>query len=642
VPSPNQHLFPYDPPTVTQHFSVDALKREEASVDSLSIEAAMTSAVQSTAQRIIRHQRPDGAFSFCCEANPLPDALMIIFLYGIGLHADSLIPELSQRLKQSQNLDGSWSAYADQKDTLSATTLAYFALLLAGEDKSRSRMQNAQHIIRQQGGIMRVSNLTKIVLATAGQIPWSSVPGGHIEWISGGPPIPVNLYDFNGYARLHLVPFMLLSHLQHQFPVPDELSLADLILPSGHLSAMQKPSIRIPHFNRQAVDRCHTFLLERIEPNGTWASYLTATVFAVFALRALGYPAQHRIVQRAIDGLKGLVYRRHGVVQEQLFTSTVWDTSLCMQALQQVKFNSSRAALQRGAQYLLSRQHKKPSDWKEHNASAQPGGWGFSDVNTLYPDVDDSISALYALHPFQRQYPDAWRRGADWVLSMQNEDGGWPAFDKNCTKFWLEYLPINDMGKAMTDPSTADITGRVLEGIRATQLDSQDTQKALDRGVNWLFRHQRRNGSWPGRWGIAYLYGTWAAVRGLRASGIRADHTAMRKALHWVESVQHADGGFGESCRSVTEGDFVDWPDGTASQTAWGLMALMAASDKRTRAMDKAATFLAERVDSGGGWPEAYPTGAGVAGQAYLRYHSYPYVWPLLALVEYGRRCHAA
>lgn len=593
-------------------------------------------AMSATAQRIIRHQRADGAFSFCCEVNPLPDALMIVFLYGMGLKDDPLISELSRRLMKRQNSDGSWSAYADQEDTLSATTLAYFACLLAGADKSQSDMQRACHIIRQQGGILKVSNLTKILLAVAGQIPWNAVPGGHLELLAGKTPMPINLYDFNGYARLHLVPFMLLSHLQYQFAVPDECSLADLVLPSIKL-----PTFRIPHLNQTAVERCQTYLLERIEPNGTWASYLTATVFAVFALRAIGYPLDHSILQQATDGLKGLVFRRHGEGQAQLFSSMVWDTSLCMRALQVVKVSGRQEALKRGESYLISRQHEKSSDWKDHNPKAEPGGWGFSDVNTLYPDVDDSIAALQALYPLLRKGHRVLQRGADWVLSMQNDDGGWSAFDKNCNKFWLEYVPINDMGRAMTDPSTADLTGRVLETIAMTHIGEPAVQGAVDEGVRWLLRHQRRNGSWFGRWGISYLYGTWAAVCGLRASGIRVDHKAMQQALRWVESVQHDDGGFGESCKSVTQGDFVDLPDSTASQTAWGLMAMLAASVGVTRHMERAAKYLIVSVDGGGGWKETYPTGAGVAGQAYLRYHSYPYVWPLLALRAYTRRIRA-
>jgi sporulenol synthase len=578
---------------------------------------------------MIRHQRLDGGFSYCCEVNPLPDALMIIFFHCVGLGDDPLISELCARLQAEQNPDGSWYAFEDQKETLSGSTLAYFALLLSGHDKSQPHMERVRKMIQRQGGITNVSNLTKIILATTGQLTWSALPQGHIEVILWDKSAPVNMFDFAGFARLHLVPYMVLSHLQFQYPIPRDLGLEDL-----NQSSISLPTLHIPHLNLEALKRCHAFLLERLEPNGTLASYLTATVFAVFAMQAMGYDRDHPRIQRAIRGLKSMVYRRNGSVHQQLFTSTVWDTALCMRALRASKLPSCRESLRRGAVYLLHRQQHRSSDWAVHNPSAKAGGWGFSDVNTRYPDVDDTVAALLALLPYRRGLRNEWERAAQWVLSMQNRDGGWSAFDKNCNKAWLEWLPINDMGQAMTDPSSADLTGRVLESIAITRIHAPEQ---VARGVRWLLRRQKRNGSWFGRWGIAYIYGTWAAVRGLQASRVPKDSDALKRALAWLENIQNEDGGFGESCRSDVEGKYVALHHSTPSQTAWALMAMMGASSSPTGGMERAVEYLMKTARSSGGWRESYPTGAGVVGQAYLRYHSYPNVWPLLALSEYKR-----
>jgi sporulenol synthase len=350
----------------------------------------------------------------------------------------------------------------------------------------------------------------------------------------------------------------------------------------------------------------------------------------VFALQALGYPSYHPRIVRAVMGLKDMVYRRKAFVHQQFFTSTVWDTSLSLQALTAAGVPSTHHAMIRGATYLVSRQQHLVSDWHYRTPDVAPGGWGFSDVNTLYPDVDDTVAAVKALYPFRRIYRSQWKRGVKWTLAMQNDDGGWSAFDRNSNKMLLELL----LGEEALDPSTPDITGRVLEtlgyaGISATA--------SINRGVRWLLNQQRSDGSWLGRWGIAFIYGTSTAIQGLRASGIPTHHPSIQKALSWLENVQHADGGYGESCQSDERQEYVPRKQSKASQTAWALMGMISASGRITPKIEHAAQYLVETARPHGGWRETYPTGTGIAGQAYIRYHSYPYVWPLLALCAYRK-----
>lgn len=588
--------------------------------------------IQRACGRIIRHQRPDGAFSFYCEVTPLPDALMVICLHLLGQEANPLIPRLCDNLLRHQHSTGAWLSFSDQPPDacISATTLALFALRLSGYDRDSRPMKAAKDYIALHGGLSATSHLTKVVLATAGQIPWTSLPQGHIEVSLLGPSAPLSVFDLSAYARLHLLPYMVLRHLGFHYRVPEDKSVLDLRL-EGSLF----PEFHLPFRNELALMRCEQMLLDRFEDNGTLASYLSATTFAVFALQALGYSTSHPVIAKAIHGMRQLAYPRRQSIRQQVFSSTVWDTALSMRALHAAGVDSRLPTIQQGAQYLISRQHRTVSDWSAHAQDLKPGGWGFSDINARYPDLDDTASALEALYPLRQQFPLEWRRGLKWLLGMQNDDGGFAAFERNCNKAWLEHLPINDMGQAMTDPPTADLTGRIVAALVRCRVQAPSTiLKARD----WLLRNQNSDGSWKGRWGICYLYGTWAATVGLRASGVSTRDFAMHRAMTWLVGIQNADGGFGESCQSDTQGKYVALGASTPSQTAWALMAMMAGTETPTPEMRRAANYLLHTAQPQGGWLERYPTGAAVAGQAYIRYHSYPYVWPVIALCQYLRQ----
>ncbi|MFD1673959.1 prenyltransferase/squalene oxidase repeat-containing protein [Alicyclobacillus fodiniaquatilis] len=586
--------------------------------------------IEATTKRILAHQQLDGSFSYCCEVTPLSEAVMVIFLKLIGDSADRLISDLCHTMAHRQRADGGWTLRPGEASDLSVTTLVYFALLLAGFPKTSPQMLKARMCIQKHGGITRASSFAKGFLAVAGQLPWSALPNPHIEMILWKEAAPINLFEISSPARIHLPSLMLLSHLNFSYHLPVDLTLMDLIDPDVEI-----PQRAIPLRDERAVEKCRAFLLERVEPNGTLASYLSATVMMVFALQAFGYSRNHPLIARAVMGLKDMAYRRKSFVHQQFFTSTVWDTSLAMRALTAAGVPPNSDALTRGAAYLLARQQHLLSDWHHHTANAEPGGWGFSNINTMYPDVDDTIAALMALYPFRRMVRSQWKNGAKWMLTMQNDDGGWAAFDRNCDNVFLKLLPTGDLKQVLSDPSTPDLTGRVLHtigytGIRATA--------AVSHGVNWLLGQQRNDGTWFGRWGIAFIYGTCMAVQGLHASGIRRDHSAMKKALSWFKNIQNADGGFGESCRSDEQDVYVPLKQSTASQTAWALMGMISASARCTPEMARAAQYLVATAHSNGGWREKYPTGAGIAGQAYIRYHSYPDIWPLMALCAFRQR----
>lgn len=301
------------------------------------------------AAQILSHQRADGAFSYGCELSLFTDAVMMIFLHLMGEADDLLVSELSETVAQAQKPDGRFVAYPDQTDNVSLTTLCYFALRLSRYSLSSGREDKTRQYILQHGGIRHTSNLTKIILACAGQLSWRELPPPFIDVVLWGTRAPVNLYDFASFTRLHMVPFMLLSHLEYQVPVPEECGVADLVVPSFGV-----PYVRLPFDHPKAVAAARQFILDRLEENGTLASYHLATVLSVLALKAVGDPDDADVIASAVAGLKEMVSRHDDRVYQQQFTSTVWDTALSMRALAATRLPACSEALARGPNICLS------------------------------------------------------------------------------------------------------------------------------------------------------------------------------------------------------------------------------------------------------------------------------------------------
>jgi sporulenol synthase len=390
--------------------------------------------------------------------------------------------------------------------------------------------------------------------------------------------------------------------------------------------------------HEQALRFGERFMLSRLEADGTLYSYMTTTFLMIFALLALGYPKNHRVIRQAMNGLEALVYPLGHRAHLQETSSTVWDTALVLYALQEAGVDQNHPAILRGTSYLLSRQQTKVGDWSLKNPHVPPGGWGFSDSNTINPDVDDTSYSLRALAPQVRagRFQSEWNRALYWLLTMQNDDGGWPAFEKNTYKKLLKLIPYRDGKMEWGDPSSADLTGRTLQFF-GRELGWTIDRPEVRRGWSWLYHHQRADGSWFGRWGIAYIYGTWAALTGCMAIKVPRDHGTIRKGVKWFLSKQNGDGGWGESCQSDIKRKFVPLPYSTPVQTAWALDALIACHDQPNDAIEKGIECLLRLLEKRESeW--TYPVGGGLAGQFYVYYHSYPYVWPLLALAHYCQK----
>lgn len=621
-------------------------------------------AVEQLVRELISRQAADGSWRFGVETGVSIDAYLIVLLRTLHMDDVHLISGLSSRLLSKQETNGAWKWHADEPEGhLSATVEAYCALLYSGTiDRSDERMARARQFIVSRGGLRRISGLlTKVMLAVTGHYPWPTLLRVPPELMLLPESLPLHFNSFSAPARVHLAPVIILSDRRYRIQPAGAPDLSDLLLPRhdrgnsseapdsggtrlfesllkeaagtiGKLTTLPKEARKL------GLQRAERYMLDRIEPDGLVYNYASATILMIYALLALRYPPDHPAIVRAIQGLKTLVLVRDGLPQVPNFDSTVWDTALIADALQQAGASPSDLPIAKACDYLLSRQHTRSGDWAKSAKRAIPGGWGFSDHNTMNPDVDDTAAALRALSPARRTHalaPQAVDRGLQWMLSMQNADGGWPAFERGKDHALLAMLPIDGANAVAVDPSTADLTGRALEYLGRSGLTWG--HPLVKRGVDWLLAHQEQDGSWYGRWGVCYLYGTWAALTGMRSVGVPPSHASVQRATGFVLDAQNADGGWGESCFSDQRRQYVPLGASTPAQTAWALDALVAAFDKPTTEMERGVDALIGTL-SRNDWTASYPTGAGLPGDLYIRYSSYNRLWPLIALAHYRRK----
>lgn len=606
--------------------------------------------------KLSQDQSPNGTWDCPFETGISTDCYMIILLRSLGIYDENLIMQLTERILSKQGKNGEWKLYIDEKDgNLTSTVEAYYALLYSGYyDKKDKRILASKKFILEKGGLENAHMFTKIMLAITGQMKWPKYFPIPTELILLSTTFPINFYSFSEFGRANLTPIFILADRKFQLKTRESPNLSDLFvrqeasyfyseddrsLHSFFHKAIKSLTGLPEQLHHQATERAKQYMLTRIESNGTFFGYFSSTFLMIFALLSLGYPKNHPMIIQAVNGLKSMKCEINGLPHMQYTTATVWNTSLISYALQEAGVSHEAPMVKKANQYLFSKQHYKYGDWIVHNPTGFPGGWGFQDSNTFHPDIDDTTASLRAIASSVQNdpiYRQAWERGIQWVLSMQNADGGWPAFEKNTNSKLLEMLPIEKAEFILTDPSSADLTGRTLEFF-GTYTNLVRTHPSIRAGVNWLFKHQEKDGSWYGRWGICYIYGTWASITGLRSVGIPPTHSSITKAVTWLCQIQNKDGGWGESCKSDLENTYVPLGSSTLTHTAWALDALIASSDKPTKAIFTGINFLLENL-SNEDWTSEYPKGQGMAGGFYIHYHSYKYIFPLLALAHFKNK----
>lgn len=605
-----------------------------------------------------KDQSPNGSWTYPFESGLSTDAHTIILLRSLKINDENLIHGLASRIISKQQNNGSWKIFHDEKDgNLSATIEAYNSLLYSGYlKKTDTRLEAAKKFILAHGGIENTNFFTRIMLAITGQHKWPTSFFIPIETILLPPTSPINFYNLSIFGRANLAPLLILAEKKFNIKISQTPDLSDLFSNRSKvdnwtssvewlsfLSSIEeeiKNLTTLPDkLHASAIDYAQKYMLDRIEPDGTLYSYYPSTLLMIYALLSLGYSKNDPVIQNAISGIKSMTTIIEGFPHIQFTTANVWNTALISTALQSANIHPTDPVVKKANHYLLKHQHKKTGDWALHKPEISPGGWGFSNINTLNPDIDDTTASLRAITreaTTAQQFRKAWSLGTNWLLSMQNDDGGWAAFEKNIKNDWLELLPYKGSEFIFGDSTTADLTGRTLEFL-GNYTNIPKSHPKLTAAIHWLIKNQEKNGSWYGRWGICYIYGTWAAITGMISVELPRNHPSIQQAVNWLNRIQNTDGGWGESCLSDNHRKYVPLNTSTLTDTAWALDALIIASSKPTEEIQKGIQYLLHALGKND-WTSNYPKGQGIPGNYYIHYHSYRYIFPLLALSHYQEK----
>jgi squalene-hopene/tetraprenyl-beta-curcumene cyclase len=591
-------------------------------------------------------QHPEGWWKGELETNVTMDAEDLLLRQFLGIRTERQTAGAAKWIRSRQRDDGTWATYYGGPPDLSTTIEAYVALRLAGDAVDDMHMRRASTYIRRAGGIGASRVFTRIWLALFGQWPWERLPVMPPELMLLPPSIPLNIYDFACWARQTVVALTVIS--AHR-PVRElsvdigELDVGpaparDLPLTSwaGRFDLLdrilhayeRRPLRALRRFSLGAAER---WILKRQEADGSWGGIQPPWVYSLMALHLQGYALDHPVMQAGLDGLEGFTIDDDAGRRIEACQSPVWDTALAVVALADAGVAPDDPHLRAAGRWLVHEEITVPGDWTVRRPDLAPGGWAFEFANDNYPDIDDTAEVVLALR--RTDVPDngAVARGADWTAGMQCRDGGWGAFDVDNTRALCRELPFCDFGE-LIDPPSADVTAHVVEMLSILGRDAD----AAARGVAWLLAAQEDDGSWFGRWGVNHLYGTGAVVPALVAAGISPRHPAVRRAVAWVESHQNDDGGWGEDLRSYRDVGYRGRGTSNASQTAWALLALLAAGES-SPAVEAGVDFLVGTQRADGTWDETWFTGTGFPGDFSINYHLYHLVFPVMALGRYVR-----
>jgi len=583
-------------------------------------------------------------------------------------HWDGSVDEKWQRkavnhILSMQLPSGGWNIYPGGPAEINATVKAYTALKLAGVALTDARMLRARQAALSLGGVPRVNTFSKLYLALLGLFPWDYVPTIPCEVILIGKWFYVNFNEMSSWTRSMLVPLSIINHFKPTRKLANARSLdelyplgfheRDLVLPrdpkrftwrnfflwvdSVNRFAEHFAKRGVHPFRRRALKKAEKWMIERFEGSDGLAAIFPGILNSMIALKALGYPDDHPLIRKCEEDLLMHTHETETSVRIEPCMSPVWDTAIVCIALHESGLPSDHPALVKAADWLVDREVRFRGDWQYKNpADVEPSGWVFEFNNKWNPDVDDTAMVLLALRKIPTGNPGrrdaSFERGLKWMLTFQCRDGGWASFDKDCTKGILEKVPFADHN-AMLDPECADITARILEllGYENFSLDHPQVQKALE----FIRDHQEPDGSWYGRWGVNYVYGTWQVLRGLRALGLNMQEPWILRARDWLESVQHEDGGWGERCDTYDDPVFKGQGPSTASQTAWAVMGLCAFDDPHRPSLQNGVEHLIRAQEADGSWAESEATGTGFPKVFYLKYDMYRNSWPLLALATF-------
>ena len=628
-------------------------------IDDLASRVAV--AIDGARNWLLSQQHEDGYWCGELEADSTLESDYILMHTLLGTSKQERFQKCANYILRHQNEDGGWPIYNGGPSNISASVKAYFSLKLAGYKPDHPALERARKKILELGGVTKVNTFTKIYLCFLGQYDYDAVPAIPPEIVLFPNWFWFNIYEISSWSRAILVPLSIVYAKKPFKKIPDEMAIPELFVGGRDKSRMRLEwskklvswrnfflvldrlvhwfeAVHIRPLRSMALKKAEKWMLERFEMSDGLGAIYPAMLNAIIALRCQGYSLDDPQMIRALDEFEKLGIEEEDTFRMQPCKPPVWDTAYAMFALGEAGLPTTDPRMVKSADWILQKQVRKPGDWTVKNKKGKPGGWYFEFNNEFYPDVDDTAMVALGLaqveHPNGRYQLESVERAIDWIMSMQCKNGGWASFDKDNDRMVFQYIPFADHN-AMLDPPTVDITGRILEMLAAYGYDKN--HPAVKKALKFIRDEQEPDGSWFGRWGVNYLYGTMQVLRGLEAMGTDHHEPYVQQAAEWIRMVQNPDGGWGETCGSYDDPNTKGIGPSTPSQTAWAVMGLLAASDTRSDSVAKGIAYLLKTQKKDGSWDEPWYTGTGFPRVFYLMYHMYRQYFPLIALTTYKK-----
>jgi len=628
-------------------------------IDDLSSRVAV--GIDAARKYLFSEQHEDGYWCGELEADTTLEGDYIVLHTLFGTEQNPRVRKAANYILQHQNEEGGWSIYPGGPTNLSASVKSYFGLKLAGYKADHPAMVRAREVILRLGGVTEVNTFTKLYLCFFGQYDYDAIPAIPPEIVLFPKWFWFNIYEISSWSRAMLVPLSICYAKKPFKKIPDEMGVAELFVGGRDKSRMHLhwdkklfswrnfflvldrtahwfERVHVRPLRSVALRMAEKWMLERFEKSDGLGAIFPSIMNSAIAMRCLGYSVDDPQVIRALDEFEKLGIEEEETFRMQPCVSPVWDTAYALFALGESGVPANDPRMVKAADWILQKQVRTVGDWKVKNRKGEPGGWYFEFNNEFYPDVDDSAMVCLGLaqveHPNGRYQLESVQRAIDWMLTMQCRNGGWASFDKNNDRMVFQYVPFADHN-AMLDPATVDITGRMLEMLAAYGYDKN--HPAVKKAIAFVQKEQEADGSWFGRWGVNYIYGTMLVLRGLEAIGVDHHEPCVQQAAEWLRMTQNADGGWGETCGSYDDPNVKGQGSSTASQTAWAVMGLLAASDTRSDSVARGIAFLLRTQNKDGSWSEDAYTGTGFPRVFYLMYHMYRQYFPLIALTNYAK-----
>jgi squalene-hopene/tetraprenyl-beta-curcumene cyclase len=601
-------------------------------------------------------QRDDGHWVFELEADVTIPAEYIMLEHYLDEIDDDLNVKLAVYLREKQGAHGGWPLFYDGEFNISASVKAYYALKLVSDSADAPHMVRAREAIRAHGGAESCNVLTRISLALFGQVPWRAIPVMPVEIMLLPRWFPFHLSKVSYWSRTVIAPLLILMTLKPRARNPNNVTIEELFVtpansvrkylsnptgsPWGELllafdKVLRVAEKQLPKKSRQrGIKAAVKFIKQRSNGDDGLGGIFPAMANTVMAFDALGFDKDDPALVTAKEALRKLLVIEDDRAYCQPCLSPVWDTSLAVQAMMESGVARDGDTVTSATDWMADRQILDTvGDWATARPGLRPGGWAFEYANDHYPDVDDTAAVAMAMERSGNpKYKEGLDRAVEWVVGMQSENGGWGSFDADNTQEYLNHIPFADHG-ALLDGPTEDVTARCVSML--AQIDKVSCKKTIDRGLEYLRQTQQSDGSWYGRWGTNYVYGTWSVLSAFNAAGADMSDAPFRKSVQWLESQQRADGGWGEDGASYYDETKDVAKASTPSQTAWALLSLMAAGEVESDAVERGVNYLMNAPRDGAKWTEPWFTAVGFPRVFYLRYHGYSVYFPLWALARY-------